>query len=172
MAIGTPWNPGTVLGALVGSQLGTGALLGLHYSPGARTAHHSVAQLPREGHHGRGARLGHSGAASTVLLGALGHGGRGALHGSHRGAAGALYLGPGAYGALAALASLGYTLPLGALGYWGATVTTSLPGVGMRVSVSKTDLQQIEKESGRPSRGLRSHSVPEAYPTQEAKKAK
>lgn len=128
VAIGTPWNPGTVLGALVGSQLGTGALLGLHYSPGARTAHHSVAQLPREGHHGRGARLGHSGAASTVLLGALGHGGRGALHGSHRGAAGALYLGPGAYGALAALASLGYTLPLGALGYWGATVTTSLPG--------------------------------------------
>ena len=73
VSIGSPWNPGTVLGTLVYTQLGTGILLGLHYTPGIHTAYYSVIRIYREVWGGSGYRLLHSGGASMVFLLVLVH---------------------------------------------------------------------------------------------------
>ena len=130
ISIGSPWNTGIILGALIYTQLVTGILLGLHYTPGIYTAYHSVARTSREVYYGSVLRLGHSGGCSGVFLGVWPHGGRGAFHGSHVSGSGVLSTGPGVYWVLMVTGFLGYVLPWGLMSYWGATVITSL-GTGI-----------------------------------------
>ena len=126
IGIGSPWNTGTVLGTLVYTQLCTGILLGLHYTPGIYTAYYSVIHIYREVYHGAVYRLLHSGGASLVFLLVLAHVYRGALRGSYMYVSSALSGGTLVYGVLMAIAFLGYILPWGSLSYWGATVITNL----------------------------------------------
>jgi quinol-cytochrome oxidoreductase complex cytochrome b subunit len=126
IGIGSPWNTGTVLGTLVYTQLCTGILLGLHYTPGIYTAYYSIIHTYREVYHGAVYRLLHSGGASLVFLLVLAHVYRGALRGSYMYVSSALSGGTLVYGVLMAIAFLGYILPWGAMSYWGATVITNL----------------------------------------------
>ena len=125
-SIGPHWNTGTVLGSLITTQLCTGILLGMHYTPGIYTAYYSVIHISREVYQGSVYRLLHSGGSSGVFLGVYIHGGRGVSHGSHMYVSSVLSTGPLLYLVLMAVAFLGYVLPWGLMSYWGATVITNL----------------------------------------------
>lgn len=111
-------------------QPGTGTLLGLHYTPGTALARGSVVHVLREVYYGSVFRLLHSSGASLVFLPVLVHVYRGVFHGSYMYVSGVLVVGTGVYGVLMAIAFMGYVLPWGPLGYWGATVITAL-GTGV-----------------------------------------
>ena len=126
ISIGSPWNTGIILGSLICTQLCTGILLGVHYSPGIYTAYYSVIHTYREVYHGSVYRLLHSLGSSGIHSGVLVHVTRGAPRGSYIYVSGVLSTGPVGEGVLMAVAFLGYVLPWGAMSYWGATVITNL----------------------------------------------
>ncbi len=115
-----------MLGTLVYTQLCTGILLGLHYTPGIPAAYYSVMHIYREVYYGSVYRLLHSGGASLVFLLVLAHVYRGVFYGSYMYVSGVLAGGQGVYGVLMAIAFMGYVLPWGTMSYWGATVITNL----------------------------------------------
>jgi ubiquinol-cytochrome c reductase cytochrome b subunit len=125
-SIGPPWNTGTILGSLIYTQLYTGILLGLHYSPGIYTAYSSVIHTYREVYYGSVYRLLHSGGASLVFLLVQVHAIRGVFYGSYIYGSSVLSLGILVYGYLMGIAFMGYILPWGLMSYWGATVITNL----------------------------------------------
>merc|ERR1712086_31297 len=126
ISIGSLWNVGVVLGSLLCTQLCTGILLGLHYSPGIYTAYTSVISLVREVYYGSVYRLLHSGGASLGFLLGQVHSLRGVFYGSYMYLSSVLSLGILVYGALMGIAFMGYVLPWGLMSYWGATVITNL----------------------------------------------
>ena len=125
-SIGTLWNTGVILGSLIYTQLYTGILLGIYYSPGIYTAYYSIIHIYREVYHGSMYRLLHSSGASMVYLGVLIHVYRGVFYGSYMYTSSVLSIGMVVYGVLMAIAFLGYVLPWGSMSYWGATVITNL----------------------------------------------
>ena len=125
-SIGSPWNTGIILGSLIYTQLSTGILLGLHYTPGIYTAYYSVIHIYREVYYGSVYRLLHSSGASMVFLLVLMHIYRGVFYGSYIYVSSVLSLGMVVYGVLMAIAFMGYVLPWGTMSYWGATVITNL----------------------------------------------
>ena len=126
VSIGSLWNMGTILGSLIYTQLCTGILLGLHYTPGIYTAYYSVIHIPREVYYGSVYRLLHSSGASMVFLTVLMHVYRGVFYGSYLYVSSVLAMGTVVYGVLMAIAFMGYVLPWGLMSYWGATVITNL----------------------------------------------
>ena len=126
ISIGSPWNTGIILGSLICTQLCTGILLGVHYSPGIYTAYYSVIHTYREVYHGSVYRLLHSLGSSGIHSGVLVHVIRGVPRGSYIYVSGVLSTGPLGEGVLMAVAFLGYVLPWGTMSYWGATVITNL----------------------------------------------
>jgi ubiquinol-cytochrome c reductase cytochrome b subunit len=68
MGIGILWNTGITLGSCTSTQLATGMLLGLHYTPGIHTAYYSVIHLTREVYYGSMYRLYHTTLVSLVFL--------------------------------------------------------------------------------------------------------
>ena len=125
-SIGSHWNTGIILGSLIYTQLCTGILLGLHYTPGIYTAYYSVIHIYREVYYGSVYRLLHSSGASMVFLGVFVHVYRGVFYGSYIYVSSVLSMGMVVYGVLMAIAFMGYVLPWGLMSYWGATVITNL----------------------------------------------
>ena len=67
-SIGVLWNTGVILGSLICTQLYTGILLGIYYTPGIYTAYYSIIHIYREVYYGSMYRLLHSSGASMVFL--------------------------------------------------------------------------------------------------------
>merc|ERR1712188_60794 len=126
LSIGSLWNVGVVLGYQVCSQVWTGILLGLHYTPSTRAGYHSVQGIMREVYYGSMYRYQHQGGASMVLVLVWVHVCRGVFHGSYVLVSSVLALGTLVYLLMVALAFMGYVLPRGCMSYWGATVITNL----------------------------------------------
>lgn len=126
IGIGSLWNTGTILGSLLYTQVCTGTLLGLHYTPSTGTAYYSVLGLYREVYYGSMYRYTHTYQASMVLLLVLVHVYRGVLHGSYIQVSQVLAPGTLVYQVLVVVAFMGYILPWGLMSYWGATVITNL----------------------------------------------
>lgn len=125
-SIGLLWNVGVVLGSLICTQLYTGTLLGIYYTPSTDTAYYSIIHILREVYYGSMYRLLHSSGASMVFLLVLVHVCRGVFYGSSIYVSSVLSLGVLVYGVLMGIAFLGYVLPWGLMSYWGATVITNL----------------------------------------------
>jgi len=125
-SIGCLWNTGVILGSLIYTQLYTGILLGIYYTPGIHTAYYSIIHILREVYYGSMYRLLHSSGASMVFLLVLVHVYRGVFYGSSIYVSSVLSIGVVVYGVLMGIAFLGYVLPWGLMSYWGATVITNL----------------------------------------------
>ena len=125
-SIGVLWNTGVILGTLICTQLYTGILLGIYYTPGIYTAYYSIIHIYREVYYGSMYRLLHSSGASMVFLLVIVHVYRGVFYGTYIYVSSVLTLGILVYSVLMGIAFLGYVLPWGLMSYWGATVITNL----------------------------------------------
>jgi quinol-cytochrome oxidoreductase complex cytochrome b subunit len=101
----------------VGTQVLTGILLGLHYTPGTCTSYHSIVHIYREVYSGSIHRYTHSQVASLVYTGLLVHVSRGVFPGSYWYSTGVVWMGVGLAGALMAIGYMGYILPWGQMSY-------------------------------------------------------
>ena len=127
------WNMGILSGSMVYTQVLTGTLLGLHYTPDIYSAYYSVIHIYREVYYGSLYRYVHSSVASPVFTTVCTHLSRGIFHGSYAYVYSVMWMGIAVFLVLMAIAYMGYVLPWGSMSYWGATVITnllsSIPGV-------------------------------------------
>ena len=126
VSIGVLWNIGVILGTMICTQLYTGILLGIYYTPSIHTAYYSIIHIYREVYYGSMYRLVHSSGASMVFLLVVVHVYRGVFYGTYIYVSSVLGIGMVVYGILIGIAFLGYVLPWGLMSYWGATVITNL----------------------------------------------
>ena len=120
------WNTGTLSGSGVNTQVLTGILLGLHYTPDIYAAYYSVIHIYREVYFGSLYRYVHSSVASLVFTTVFIHLSRGIFHGSYSYVYSVIWIGIAVFMVLMAIAFMGYVLPWGQMSYWGATVITNL----------------------------------------------
>nr|WCJ45074.1 cytochrome b [Sinosuthora alphonsiana ganluoensis] len=119
------WNFGSLLGMCLITQIVTGLLLAMHYTPDTSLAFSSVAHMCRDVQFGWLIRNLHANGASFFFICIYLHIGRGFYYGSYLNKetwnVGVLLL-----LALMATAFVGYVLPWGQMSFWGATVITNL----------------------------------------------
>nr|AKN23125.1 cytochrome b [Orcinus orca] len=119
------WNFGSLLGLCLITQILTGLLLAMHYTPDTSTAFSSVAHICRDVNYGWFIRYLHANGASMFFICLYAHIGRGLYYGSYMFQEtwniGVLLL-----LAVMATAFVGYVLPWGQMSFWGATVITNL----------------------------------------------
>nr|ACZ69626.1 cytochrome b [Orcinus orca]ACZ70042.1 cytochrome b [Orcinus orca]ACZ70055.1 cytochrome b [Orcinus orca]ACZ70341.1 cytochrome b [Orcinus orca]ACZ70354.1 cytochrome b [Orcinus orca] len=119
------WNFGSLLGLCLITQILTGLLLAMHYTPDTSTAFSSVAHICRDVNYGWFIRYLHANGASMFFICLYAHIGRGLYYGSYMFQetwnVGVLLL-----LAVMATAFVGYVLPWGQMSFWGATVITNL----------------------------------------------
>nr|ACZ69938.1 cytochrome b [Orcinus orca] len=119
------WNFGSLLGLCLITQILTGLLLAMHYTPDTSTAFSSVAHICWDVNYGWFIRYLHANGASMFFICLYAHIGRGLYYGSYMFQetwnVGVLLL-----LAVMATAFVGYVLPWGQMSFWGATVITNL----------------------------------------------
>nr|Q9TDM5.1 RecName: Full=Cytochrome b; AltName: Full=Complex III subunit 3; AltName: Full=Complex III subunit III; AltName: Full=Cytochrome b-c1 complex subunit 3; AltName: Full=Ubiquinol-cytochrome-c reductase complex cytochrome b subunit [Orcinus orca]AAD54437.1 cytochrome b [Orcinus orca] len=119
------WNFGSLLGLCLITQILTGLLLAMHYTPDTSTAFSSVAHICRDVNYGWFIRYLHANGASMFFICLYAHIGRSLYYGSYMFQetwnVGVLLL-----LAVMATAFVGYVLPWGQMSFWGATVITNL----------------------------------------------
>jgi len=129
------WAFGGILALMLGSQIITGIVLAMHYTPHADMAFNSVEHIMRDVNYGWLLRYLHSNGASMFFIAVYIHMFRGMYYGSYKDPREVLWiLGVIIYLLMMATGFLGYTLPWGQMSFWGATVITNfftaIPVVG------------------------------------------
>lgn len=123
------WTFGGILTFCLVTQIVTGIILAMHYTPHVDYAFNSVEHIMRNVNYGWLIRYIHSNGASMFFLAVYIHIFRGMYYGSYKAPREVLWiLGVIIYLLMIAAAFLGYMLPWGQMSLWGATVITNLFG--------------------------------------------
>jgi ubiquinol-cytochrome c reductase cytochrome b subunit len=121
------WTFGGILSIMLVSQIITGIVLAMHYTPHATMAFTSVEHIMRDVHYGWLIRYLHSNGASMFFIAVYIHMFRGLYYGSYKAPREVLWiLGVVIFLLMMATAFMGYVLPWGQMSFWGATVITNL----------------------------------------------
>lgn len=121
------WGFGSLLGLILGIQLGSGIFLAMHYTANIDLAFISVEHIMRDVNYGWLLRYIHANGASFFFIVVFLHVGRGLYHGSYAKPRQLLWtIGVLILVAMMATAFIGYVLPWGQMSFWGATVITNL----------------------------------------------
>ena len=129
------WTFGGILAVCLVSQIVTGVILAMHYSPTADGAFNSVEHIMRDVNMGWMIRYMHANGASMFFLAVYIHMARGLYFGSYKAPREVLWiLGCVIYLLMMATAFMGYVLPWGQMSFYGAVVITNffsaIPFVG------------------------------------------
>jgi ubiquinol-cytochrome c reductase cytochrome b subunit len=129
------WIWGIVLTFCLVSQIITGIVLAMHYTPHVSLAFDSVEHIMRDVNGGWALRYIHANGASLFFFAVYIHIFRGLYYGSYKAPREITWIiGMLIYLAMMATGFLGYVLPWGQMSFWGATVITGLfgaiPGIG------------------------------------------
>ena len=123
------WTFGGILAFMLASQILTGIILAMHYTPEAALAFKSVEGIMRDVNYGWLLRYVHANGASMFFFAVYVHIFRGIYYGSYKAPREVLWLlGIVIYLLMMATGFMGYVLPWGQMSFWGATVITSLFG--------------------------------------------
>jgi quinol-cytochrome oxidoreductase complex cytochrome b subunit len=123
------WTFGGILAFMLASQIVTGVILAMHYTPEASLAFASVEKIMRDVNYGWLLRYVHANGASMFFFAVYVHIFRGIYYGSYKAPREVLWLlGIVIYLLMMATGFMGYVLPWGQMSFWGATVITSLFG--------------------------------------------
>lgn len=123
------WTFGGILAFMLASQIVTGVVLAMHYTPQASLAFDSVEHIMRDVNYGWLLRYWHAAGASMFFFAVYVHIFRGMYYGSYKAPREVLWLlGIVIYLLMMATGFMGYVLPWGQMSFWGATVITSLFG--------------------------------------------
>ena len=123
------WTFGGILAFMLMSQIITGVILAMHYTPEASLAFTSVEKIMRDVNYGWLIRYVHANGASMFFFAVYVHIFRGIYYGSYKAPREVLWLlGIVIYLLMMATGFMGYVLPWGQMSFWGATVITSLFG--------------------------------------------
>nr|YP_010827545.1 cytochrome b [Sinocentrus brevicornis]WFD60964.1 cytochrome b [Sinocentrus brevicornis] len=119
------WNFGSILGVCMITQLMSGIMLSMHYTPDISLAFSSMSHIMRDVTYGWLIRTLHANGASFFFVSMYLHIGRGIYYSSYK------YYKTWMSGMLImfmtmATAFMGYVLPWGQMSFWGATVITNL----------------------------------------------
>lgn len=121
------WTFGGILSFLLASQIVTGVVLAMHYTPQSSLAFDSIEHIMRDINYGWLLRYAHANGASMYFLALYIHIFRGMYYGSYKAPREVLWLfGVTIFLLSIATAFLGYVAPWGQMSFWGATVITSL----------------------------------------------
>jgi ubiquinol-cytochrome c reductase cytochrome b subunit len=121
------WTFGGILSVMLLSQIVTGVVLAMHYTPEATLAFDSVEHIMRDVNYGWLLRYLHANGASMFFIAVYIHMLRGLYYGSYKAPREVLWiLGVIIYLLMMATAFMGYVLPWGQMSFWGATVITNL----------------------------------------------
>lgn len=131
---------GGILMIMLVSQIITGIVLVMHYTPNAEMAFSSVEHIMRDVNYGWLLRYMHAVGASMFFIAVYLHIFRGLYYGSYKEPREVLWiLGVVIFLLMMATAFMGYVLPWGQMSFWGATVITNLfsaiPLIGENVVV-------------------------------------
>ena len=134
------WTFGGILTFCLVTQIITGIILAMHYTPHVDFAFNSVEHIMRNVNYGWLIRYIHANGASMFFLAVYIHIFRGLYYGSYKAPREVLWiLGVIIYLLMIAAAFMGYVLPWGQMSLWGATVITNLfgaiPVVGESVAI-------------------------------------
>jgi ubiquinol-cytochrome c reductase cytochrome b/c1 subunit len=121
------WTFGAILMFMLVSQIVTGIVLVMHYTPHVDYAFNSVEHIMRDVNYGWLMRYMHSNGASMFFIAVFIHIFRGLYYGSYKAPREVLWiLGVVIFLLMMATAFMGYVLPWGQMSFWGATVITNL----------------------------------------------
>ncbi len=121
------WTFGGILAFMLMSQIVTGVVLVMHYTPETTLAFDSVEHIMRDVNYGWLLRYAHANGASMFFIAVYIHMFRGFYYGSYKAPREVLWLlGVVIYLLMMATGFMGYVLPWGQMSFWGATVITSL----------------------------------------------
>jgi ubiquinol-cytochrome c reductase cytochrome b/c1 subunit len=121
------WTFGGILMLMLVSQIITGVILAMHYTPHASLAFTSVETIMRDVEYGWLMRYMHANGASFFFIAVYIHIFRGMYYGSYKAPREVLWiLGCIIFLLMMATAFMGYVLPWGQMSFWGATVITNL----------------------------------------------
>jgi len=120
---------GAILTLCLATQIVTGIVLAMHYTPNTELAFASVERIMRDVNGGWLIRYVHSNGASMFFIAVYIHMLRGLYYGSYKAPREMIWIvGCVIFFLLIATAFLGYVLPWGQMSYWGAEVITNLIG--------------------------------------------
>jgi quinol-cytochrome oxidoreductase complex cytochrome b subunit len=120
------WTFGAILMLCLVTQIVTGIVLAMHYTPSINEAFNSIQRLERDVPFGWLIQNIHATGASMFFLAVYIHMFRGLYYGSYKAPREVLWiLGVVIYLLMMATAFLGYVLPWGQMSFWGATVITN-----------------------------------------------
>jgi ubiquinol-cytochrome c reductase cytochrome b/c1 subunit len=121
------WTFGGILAFMLVSQILTGVVLAMHYTPHVDFAFASVEHIMRDVNYGWLLRYLHANGASMFFIAVYIHIFRGLYYGSYKAPREVLWiLGVIIFLLMMATAFMGYVLPWGQMSFWGATVITNL----------------------------------------------
>jgi ubiquinol-cytochrome c reductase cytochrome b/c1 subunit len=121
------WTFGGILMLMLVSQIITGIVLVMHYTPHVDYAFQSVEHIMRDVNYGWLMRYMHANGASMFFIAVYIHIARGLYYGSYKAPREVLWiLGVVIFLLMMATAFMGYVLPWGQMSFWGATVITNL----------------------------------------------
>jgi len=121
------WTFGGILMIMLVSQLITGIVLVMHFTPSADTAFASVEHIMRDVNYGWLMRYMHANGASMFFIAVYIHIFRGLYFGSYKEPREVLWMiGVLIFLVMMATAFMGYVLPWGQMSFWGAKVITNL----------------------------------------------
>lgn len=130
MNLSYAYNFGSLAGIVLGSQIVTGILIAMHYTPHVEYALKSVIHLMNDVPSGMILRYGHANGASMLFVVVYMHILRGVYYSSGNKPRGMVWLtGIMLLIVMVITAFIGYVLPWGQMSFWGATVITSLATV-------------------------------------------
>ncbi len=134
------WTFGGILSFCLVTQIITGIILAMHYTPHVDFAFNSVEHIMRDVNYGWMLRYIHANGASMFFIAVYIHMFRGMYYGSYKAPREVLWiLGVIIYILMMAAAFMGYVLPWGQMSLWGATVITNLfgaiPLVGENIAI-------------------------------------
>jgi ubiquinol-cytochrome c reductase cytochrome b subunit len=121
------WTFGGILSVMLVSQIITGVVLAMHYTPHVDLAFNSIEKIMRDVNYGWMIRYLHAVGASMFFVAVYIHIFRGMYYGSYKAPREVLWiLGVIIYLLMMATAFMGYVLPWGQMSLWGAVVITNL----------------------------------------------
>ncbi len=121
------WTAGGILSFCLITQIITGIILAMHYTPNIGLAFDSVEHIMRDVNYGWLLRYIHANGASMFFMAVYIHIFRGIYYGSYKAPREILWiLGVVIFLLMMATAFMGYVLPWGQMSLWGATVITNL----------------------------------------------
>ena len=121
------WTFGGMLAFMLVSQIVTGVVLAMHYTPNAELAFDSIEHIRRDVNFGWLLQPLHAVGASMFFIAVYVHIFRGLYYGSYKAPREILWiLGVIIFLLMMATAFMGYVLPWGQMSFWGATVITNL----------------------------------------------